>query len=230
MGAKYKSKFTGTIGLIGSFSTFFSHHISTMEGGVISTNDEEIYHILLSLRAHGWTRNLPKNNLVCSIDPDKFKESFRFVLPGYNVRPLEMSGAIGIEQLKKLPSFIKMRRQNAQIYLELFKNSDYFIIQEEIEDSSWFGFSFILKDSVKTKRNDLIEYLSGCQIEVRPIVSGNFLNKENLVLKHFDYTIHENINNSIYLHDNGFFVGNHHFDLKKELISLQEKFEIFFNE
>lgn len=229
MGAKYKSQFTGTIGKVGSFSTFFSHHISTMEGGVITTNDEEIYHILLSLRAHGWTRNLPKNNLVCSIGNDKFNEAFRFVLPGYNVRPLEMSGAIGIEQLKKLPNFIKIRRQNAQIYLELFKNSDHFIIQEEIEHSSWFGFSFILKNSNKTKRNDLVKYLSSCQIEVRPIVSGNFLNKENLVLKHFDYTMHENINNSIHLHDNGLFVGNHHFDLKKELFYLKEKFDIFFS-
>jgi CDP-6-deoxy-D-xylo-4-hexulose-3-dehydrase len=230
MGAKYKSQFTGTIGLVGSFSTFFSHHISTMEGGVITTNDEEIYHILLSLRAHGWTRNLPKNNLVCSINDDKFIESFRFVLPGYNVRPLEMSGAIGIEQLKKLPSFLKMRRQNSQTYLEIFKNSEYFIIQEEIEVSSWFGFSFILKDLYKTKRKDLMEYLSSCQIEVRPIVTGNFLNEENLVLKYFDYTIHENIKNSIYLHDNGFFVGNHHFDLKEELIYLKEKFDIFFND
>ena len=73
---------------------FFSHHMSTMEGGLIVTDDEELYHILLSLRAHGWTRNLPATNLVCGQKvSDPFHESFRFV-PGYNLRPLEISAAI----------------------------------------------------------------------------------------------------------------------------------------
>jgi hypothetical protein len=103
LGAEFEGKKAGTFGLMGTFSTFFSHHISTMEGGLIVTNDEELYHILLSLRAHGWTRNLPKENHVCGTKgDDPFEESFRFVLPGYNVRPLEMSGALGIEQVKKL--------------------------------------------------------------------------------------------------------------------------------
>jgi CDP-6-deoxy-D-xylo-4-hexulose-3-dehydrase len=96
MGAEYKGKQAGTFGIMGTFSTFFSHHIATMEGGFVVTNDEELYHILLSLRAHGWTRNLPKENKVCTKSDDWFEESFRFVLPGYNVRPVEMSGAIGI--------------------------------------------------------------------------------------------------------------------------------------
>ena len=97
MGAKFNDLYTGTFGIMGTFSSFFSHHIATMEGGVVLTDDKELFHILLSLRAHGWTRNLPKDNLVCEKSDDSFKESFRFVLPGYNVRPLEMSGAIGIE-------------------------------------------------------------------------------------------------------------------------------------
>ena len=84
MGAKFQGKHTGTFGVMGGYSSFFSHHISTMEGGLIVTDNEELYHILLSLRAHGWTRNLPKNNWVCSEKSDNpFEESFRFVLPGY---------------------------------------------------------------------------------------------------------------------------------------------------
>ena len=75
-----------------------------MEGGMVITDDEELYHILLCLRAHGWTRNLPENH-VSNKSEDLFTESFRFVLPGYNVRPLEMSGAIGIEQLKTTKTF-----------------------------------------------------------------------------------------------------------------------------
>ena len=98
LGAIFNGQYTGTFGLMGTFSSFFSHHISTMEGGIILTNDEEIYHILLSLRSHGWTRHLPKENkLTGTKSDDWFSESFKFVLPGYNVRPLEMSGAIGIE-------------------------------------------------------------------------------------------------------------------------------------
>ena len=104
LGATYKGKQAGTFGVMGTFSTFFSHHISTMEGGLIVTDDEEMYQILLSLRAHGWTRNLPQQNHVCSDkSDDPFEESFRFVLPGYNVRPLEMEGALGVEQLKRAP-------------------------------------------------------------------------------------------------------------------------------
>ncbi|MDB2658763.1 aminotransferase class V-fold PLP-dependent enzyme, partial [Flavobacteriaceae bacterium] len=98
MGAKFDNKFCGTHGLMGTFSTFFSHHMATMEGGMVLTDDEEYYHILLCLRAHGWTRNLPHKNHVADKSDNWFEESFRFVLPGYNVRPLEMSGAIGIEQ------------------------------------------------------------------------------------------------------------------------------------
>ena len=112
LGATYDGKMTGSFGLLSSHSTFFSHHISTMEGGIISTSDEELYHILLSIRAHGWTRNLPNNNRVTGHkNPSTFEESFKFVLPGYNLRPLEMSGAVGVEQLKKLPKFIEERRK-----------------------------------------------------------------------------------------------------------------------
>src|SRR3546814_12231710 len=98
---------------MGSFSSFVSHHISTMEGGLIATDDEELCQIMLALRAHGWTRNLPKENLVTTPkSDDAFEEAFRFVLPGYNLRPLELSGVLGIEKVKKLTRLIEDRRQN----------------------------------------------------------------------------------------------------------------------
>ena len=90
LGATYQGKQLGAIGLMGSYSSFFSHHIATMEGGLICTDDEELYHILLSIRSHGWTRHLPKENQLCTKSDDDFEESFRFILPGYNVRPIEM--------------------------------------------------------------------------------------------------------------------------------------------
>lgn len=220
MGAGYKDKQAGTFGVMGTFSTFFSHHMATMEGGFVTTDDEELYHILLSMRAHGWTRNLPKENKVSNKSDDWFEESFRFVLPGYNVRPVEMSGAIGIEQLKKLPGFLEQRRKNAKLFLELFENHPDFMIQKNIDNSSWFGFSLIIKPTSKLSRKDVIKKLQENNIDCRPIVTGNFTRNE--VMKFFDYEIHDELKNADYLHDNGFFVGNSQVCLKEEIKFLAE--------
>jgi CDP-6-deoxy-D-xylo-4-hexulose-3-dehydrase len=219
MGAKFDNKFCGTFGLMGTFSSFFSHHIATMEGGMILTDDEEYYHILLCLRAHGWTRNLPKNNHVTNKSNDWFEESFRFVLPGYNVRPLEMSGAIGIEQLKKLPSFIDQRRKNAELFINLFKNDKRFLVQKEIGESSWFGFSLIIIDK-SLNRKKIIDFLTKNNIDSRPIVTGDFT--KNDVMKFFDYEIHRTLENADNLHFNGFFIGNSHEDLENEILYLHK--------
>lgn len=214
LGGIYKNKQLGSIGLMGTYSTFFSHHMATMEGGLIGTDDEELYHLLLSLRSHGWTRHLPKENKLCKKSNIAFEESFRFILPGYNVRPVEMMGAIGIEQLKKLPEFLNYRRENAKYFQSLFKNDDRFIIQKEIESSSWFGFSFIIKDK-NIKRENIIEKLTNANIDTRPIVSGNFARKE--VVKWFNYEIFGDLKNADIIDKQGFFVGNHQFDIKDKL-------------
>ena len=214
LGGLYKNKQLGSIGLMGTYSTFFSHHMATMEGGLIGTDDEELYHLLLSLRSHGWTRHLPKENKLCVKLDFSFDESFRFILPGYNVRPIEMMGAIGIEQLKKLPDFLKYRRKNAEYFQKLFKDDSRFIIQREIETSSWFGFSFIIKDK-NLKREDIIKKLTKANIDTRPIVAGNFARKE--VVKWFDYEIFGSLKNADAIDKYGFFVGNHQFDIQDKL-------------
>lgn len=216
MGALFEGRQAGTFGVMGSYSSFFSHHIATMEGGLIVTDDDELYEIMLCLRAHGWTRNLPKINHVCSEKSDNpFEESFRFVLPGYNLRPLEMSGAIGQEQLKKLPSLVNERRKNAFTFRKLFSNHPWLIIQKEIGDSSWFGFSLVLKENAPIARSELVERLTAAQIEVRPIVGGNFAKNE--VMRWFDFSIYGQLVNANYIDSHGLFVGNHHFDLTEEL-------------
>ncbi|HEB9430783.1 TPA: DegT/DnrJ/EryC1/StrS family aminotransferase [Campylobacter coli] len=220
MGAEYKGNQAGTFGIMGTFSTFFSHHMATMEGGFVVTDDEELYHILLCLRAHGWTRNLPKENLVANKSDDWFSESFRFVLPGYNVRPVEMSGAIGIEQLKKLPIFLKHRRENAKLFCEYFQNHPDFIIQKEIGSSSWFGFSLIIRPESKLKRNDVVRILEKNNIEYRPIVTGDFT--QNEVMKYFDYEIFGELQNAKIVHNNGFFVGNHQVDISEQIDLLKD--------
>ncbi|MDH1109308.1 DegT/DnrJ/EryC1/StrS family aminotransferase [Pseudomonas otitidis] len=212
MGATYNGKHTGTFGIMGSYSSFFSHHISTMEGGLIVTDDEELYQILLSLRAHGWTRNLPKHNLICSEkSDDPFEESFRFVLPGYNVRPLELSGALGIEQVKRLPKMIEERRKNGVLLKEVMSGHPELMIQHEIGCSSWFGFSLTIRPGSSWTRRELVERLTQIGVECRPIVAGNFAKNE--VVKYFDAETHGSLRNAEHIDQCGLFVGNHNFDV-----------------
>ena len=218
LGAEFENKKTGTVGLLGTFSFFFSHHISTMEGGMVITDDQELYHILLSLRAHGWTRNLPEQNHVAPKSPDDFKELFNFVLPGYNLRPLEMSGAIGSIQLKKFPKFLIQRIENAKMFLEKMQKHNYIYTQKEIGLSSWFGFSIVLKPGSDRNRDQLINILNKKGFECRPIVAGNFA--KNKVVEFFNKEFHDELNNANWIDKNGLFIGNHHLNMKEAINTL----------
>lgn len=216
LGAKFKGKNAGTFGRMGTFSSYFSHHISTMEGGLIVTDSEELFHILLSLRSHGWTRHLPKINYVTGIKSDEeFDESFKFVLPGYNVRPLEFSGAVGIAQLEKLDKMIFERRKNAEYFLSSIRNNRNFITQSEVGESSWFGFSLILSPDNIASRKTIIEILERKGVECRPIVAGNFL--DNPVCKYLNYEVSGELKNASYISKKGFFVGNQPSNLKRSI-------------
>lgn len=214
MGAMYKGKQLGKFGLIGTFSTFYSHHICTMEGGVAITDDEELYHYMLCIRAHGWTRNLPDNSSVYKKNEDPFYESFNFIMPGYNLRPIEMEAALGREQLLKLDGIVEQRRKNAKYFLDKIKKYENIIHQKEIGNSSWFGFSMLLTEG-KEKRDALVKVLRENGIEVRPIVAGNFV--RNKAVEYMDYIVSGNLENADYIHNNGLFVGNHSKDNSKEL-------------
>ncbi len=221
MGATFNGKQTGTFGVMGTFSSFFSHHISTMEGGLIVTADEELYHILLSLRAHGWTRNLPKHNHVCGEKrEDPFEESFRFVLPGFNVRPLELEGALGLEQIKRLPNIVRERRENGKLLQQVLSNHPDLLIQKEIGESSWFGFSLVIRPESSLKRKGLLAKLNALGFECRPIVAGNFAKNE--VVKYFDSEVHGTLKNAEHIDQNGLFIGNHHYPMPEVFEVLEE--------
>jgi CDP-6-deoxy-D-xylo-4-hexulose-3-dehydrase len=223
MGATFGGKSAGTFGLCGTFSTFYSHHIATMEGGVVVTDDEKLYRTMVSLRAHGWTREQPPDSHLRTGDQDEFTNLFRFVLPGYNVRPIEMEGALGTEQLKKLPEFIRLRRENAVIFQEQFSNLDYLRIQQEVGESSWFGFAVVLQGRLKGRRKEVAAALRAQGVECRPIVAGNFL--RNPVIQHLSHVVREPIVVADEVDRDGLFFGNHHYDLKKSLPAVREIFE-----
>jgi len=220
MGASLNGKPCGTFGDIATFSTFYSHHISTMEGGIIVTKDKEIYHLAKSLRAHGWTRDIPSGSLVYEKNDDDFYEAYRFILPGYNARPLELSGALGVEQLKKFDSLLDIRRQNARIFVDLFADDERFIIQKENGSSSWFSFTIVLNPKILIKRSKVIHALRDAEIEFRIITGGCFLRHD--VIRYFDYeTVGEIVNANI-IHDRGFFVGNFPINLKPQIEKLKD--------
>lgn len=220
MGASLDGKLCGTFGDVNTFSTFFSHHISTMEGGLLLTDDTEIDHLARAIRNHGWARDVPADTMLFQRGSDSAFEPYRFLLPGYNVRPLEMCGAIGLEQLKKLDRMVEIRRANAAYFRGLFAGDDRVILQREHGRSSWFSFTLILNPDLAVSRAEVLEALTAAGIGARMITGGCFLRHD--AIKYFDYDLAAEIVNAHVAHDRGFFVGNHPQDLTPQLDRLRE--------
>jgi CDP-6-deoxy-D-xylo-4-hexulose-3-dehydrase len=220
LGATFGGRYAGTIGRMGTFSAFFSHHISTMEGGLIVTDDEQLHQMLTSLRAHGWTRELPQDNFVHHKTGDMFDDLYRFVLPGYNVRPVEMSGALGTEQLKKVPSLLAGRRANAAYFRSRLGGLPGVRLQTETGESSWFGFSMVLEGELSGRRADVVNALSEVAIESRPIVAGNFT--RNPVMKYLQAIVPDSLPAADKIHEDGLFVGNHHYPIESSIDLLHD--------
>jgi len=221
MDAEIGGRKTGTFGHLNTYSFFFSHHISTMEGGIVLTDDKELFHILRAMRNHGWTRDVPADTTIYEKKESDFYEAYRFILPGYNVRPIELSGAVGLEQIKKLPAMTALRRQNMARFQKLFAGDDRFIIQRENGKSSSFSFTIILNPKRNIDRKRVFEALKKADIGYRIITGGNFLRHD--VIKYYDYEIvGGSTPNADIAHDYGFFVGNAPVDLSKQIDVLRD--------
>lgn len=213
LGATLNNKQCATFGAMGTYSFFFSHHLQTMEGGMVVTDDNDLYEYLLPLRAHGWIRDLPPENSLYNKTGDDFEDSFKFVLPGYTVRPLEMSGATGQVQLTKWPKMLEMRRKNAKIAQQHLSSANMHL-QSEIGKSSWFGFGLTCIGALEGRRREVIDALQAQGVECRPIVAGNFM--RNPVINKINH-IPADCPNADYIHDNGFFIGNDCIDLADKI-------------
>jgi CDP-4-dehydro-6-deoxyglucose reductase, E1 len=220
MDAELDGRKAGTFGHLSTFSSFFSHHISTMEGGMVTTDDRELFELVKSMRAHGWVRDLPEDSLIFDKRADDFYEAYRFILPGYNVRPLELSGAIGVEQLKKLPAMTAERRKNWAVFQGLFKGDNRFIIQRENGKSSAFSFTIVLNPDAGLSRPRIMHALKQADIGYR-IITGGCITRHDVIV-HYDYECLDGLPNANLVHDQGFFVGNHPFDLKAQVTRLRE--------
>ena len=216
MGSRIGETYAGTFGDIGTHSTFFSHHFSTGEGGFCLTDNALLHQRMLSIRSHGWTRDLEEKNLLEHKTGDDFRDSFRFVVPGFNLRPTEFASASGLEQLKKLPKFLQQRELNAKVW-QLEADSSHVLSRQKVLPnavSSWFGFGFRLKVRGLMSNNFSIE-LHRRGVENRPIVAGNFT--DNPAMKHLVFDIASSSEGAKEISSRGMFIGNSHLDLTSDI-------------
>ena len=213
--AELNGQKTGTFGDLNTFSFFFSHQVSTIEGGMVVTNDTECDHLLRSLRAHGWTRDLPSDSQLFERTGNDHFEAYRFILPGYNVRPMDICGAVGREQLRKLPAMTCMRRRNLERFQNAFRGDGRFILQRENGKSSSFSFTIVLNPKYNIDRDRVFAELRRADIGFRIITGGCFLRHD--VIRHYDYEIVGDVRNAELAHDRGFFLGNGPHDLSAQI-------------
>ena len=174
-GAKIGNKMAGSLGICGAFSFFFSHHITTGEGGMITTDREDIADACRSIRAHGWVRE--RSDFQSWVDRYPHIDSrFLFATMGYNLRMTEVGGAFGIHQVKRIEDFTVQRRNNHQKWCELIQRAQLPVQVFPEQDGTrhaGFGFPIILNDEVKHSRAEVCHFLESKGIQTRPISGAN---------------------------------------------------------
>lgn len=229
-GAEHRRKKVGSFGDMGTFSFFFSHHISTMEGGMVVTNNDKYAELAKTLRAHGWIRELKNREKIAKEHP-KIDKRFLFANIGYNLRPTAIQGAFGIHQIGRLEKFIKIRRINADYWtraLSKYLNLLMLPLKEEKrgERRVWFGYPVIIKSGAGFSRKELTDFLENKGIETRPIMAGNLV--EQPAMRLFNYKVSGKLDNSKIIMDRAFFFGNHQDVGRKEREYLVKCFDKFF--
>jgi CDP-4-dehydro-6-deoxyglucose reductase, E1 len=222
-GTRLKNKFLGTFGEAGTYSFYYSHQITSGEGGMITCNNKEDYEILLSLRSHGWAREKMiqkkyKKNYP-SLDP-----RFLFINSGYNLRPTEIQAAIALNQFKRKNVFKENREFNRNKIIEKVKSHKKFCNQinfldvEKNIDPSWFGLAVFIDERYSIKKSKYLNYLEKKGIETRPIISGNFANQPAVKLYKLNKS-NEKFKNAQIIENLGFFIGLHTKKIDSKLAS-----------
>jgi CDP-6-deoxy-D-xylo-4-hexulose-3-dehydrase len=210
MGSFYKGQSVGSFGDVGNFSFFFSHHISTLEGGISVTNNFDLTETMRILRAHGWSREADEHQKYVEMYPE-IDPRFIFINIGYNLRPTEVNAAMGQHQLPKLDALIDNRRETADFYLKHFaRYSDFFQFQQETPGGKhvWFGFPFILKKNAPFSVKEITAFLQKNHIETRPIIAGNMA--RHPAFNMYPHRISGDLSNADTVMNQGFAIACHH--------------------
>ena len=230
IGAKFKNKFSGTFGKFASISMYQSHHISSVEGGMILTDDDYYADILRSLRANGWLREVTNKKTKKEFikNNKNIDQSFMFPYIGFNFKPTDMAAALVSNQIDKLNSFISIRSEAANsLILGLKKYENYLILPRNAKNvkNSWFTFPITVKPNKEFSKIKLVDFLSKNKIANRPIIAGNIADQPFLKKFKFKKTA---LKNSKLVMSSGFFIGlNHKLD-KKNIKYILSVFDNFF--
>ena len=214
-GAKIYDKKVGTLSEGSTFSSYFGHHMTTVEGGFVSTDDTELHELMRAKRSHGLARECSdevyKKYIKRYPDVDK---RFMFITDGYNFRNNEFGAVLGLSQLPRLDDMIKRRREVCDKFVSILKKYDDIFHIPNFDGNSSFCLPFIAKDGYL--RNDLQEQLEACGVETRPLCSGNLLRQPFLS----EYEVFKEFPKVDYLHYHGFFIGNNHLVTDEEIEKL----------
>jgi CDP-6-deoxy-D-xylo-4-hexulose-3-dehydrase len=225
LGSKFDGEYAGTFGIASSFSFFFSHHLVTMEGGMILTKDKEFAKKCRLLRAHGWDRESSSLGLNSNSDVN---DRFKFVSWGFNVRPTELQAGFGIEQIKKIDSYQFERDQNAEILQECINRNRKFLSTMTIPKNvkcNWFAFPIIVNQNSPFSKSDLASFLDKNGIETRPVVAGN-LAKQPATIKYPEIYF-KSLNGADFIHEHGLYIGIHPTTKKNNLRKVTEILDSF---
>ncbi|MDQ7827801.1 MAG: DegT/DnrJ/EryC1/StrS family aminotransferase [Armatimonadota bacterium] len=209
-GAMVHGRKVGTFGDVATFSFFFSHHISTIEGGLVVTNNDDFADLARSLRAHGWVREMIAREAWAARCPD-FDPRFLFVTAGYNFRPTEIQGAFGIHQMEKLEAYIEIRRANAAYWRDhLSPYQDRLAIADEHAGGRhvWFSYPLRILPGAGFGRRELARALEANGIETRPIMAGNMAAQP--VMRLYGHRRVGALSNAAEIGRNALLFGNHH--------------------
>jgi CDP-4-dehydro-6-deoxyglucose reductase, E1 len=203
MGSKFKDSYLGSFGFASFFSMYFGHHLSTIEGGFINTNDEDFYHMLLMMRSHGWDRDLPKwkqKELREKHDCTDFDALYNFYVPGFNLRATDLQAFIGLRSIDKLDKYVIKRKINFENYLSLIKNNKLQLLNDSNNIISNFAMPIMHE-----QRDSIVRDLIEADIEVRPLIAGNMASKPMWVNKYPQ----PSLPNAELLEKKGFYIPNH---------------------
>jgi CDP-6-deoxy-D-xylo-4-hexulose-3-dehydrase len=203
VGSKYNEKKLGTLGVMSSFSFYFGHHMSTIEGGMVCTDDEDLYHLLLSIRSHGWDRDLPEEKRIelrKKYNVTDFRALYTFYYPGFNLRSTDLQAFLGINQIKNIDDVVEKRKNNFDLYNQLIKDDIWKIVPPDNSYVSNFAYPIITE-----KIDVLVKELSDNNIECRPLICGS-MNEQPFWFEKYEK---QYLPNAIKVHEKGLYLPNH---------------------
>jgi CDP-6-deoxy-D-xylo-4-hexulose-3-dehydrase len=209
MGSRYQEKYLGTFGFASFFSMYFGHHLSTIEGGFINTDDEDFYYSLLMMRSHGWDRDLPEEKqkkLRSKYNIDDFDALYNFYLSGFNLRSTDLQAFIGLRAIDKLDNYTLKRNKNFKLYNSLLKENEIRLSDNNENFISNFAYPILNRN-----KKNIVESLRNNQVEVRPLIAGD-LSQKPVWYEKFGKIYLPNCDK---INQFGFYVPNHH-DLSED--------------